>query len=69
MFDETESALGKVTHLVNSAGITGKSSPLAQAPLEVIRATIEINLMGTILSDTLKDIIENNIKTVAAGGL
>jgi NAD(P)-dependent dehydrogenase (short-subunit alcohol dehydrogenase family) len=48
MYDETENALGKVTHLVNSAGITGKSSPLADAPLEVIRATIEINLMGTI---------------------
>ena len=48
MFDETERSLGKVTHLVNSAGITGKSSRLVDASLEVIRDTIEINLMGTI---------------------
>ena len=49
MFDETEVQLGKITHVVNSAGITGKSSRLVDAPLEVIRQTIDINLMGVIL--------------------
>jgi NAD(P)-dependent dehydrogenase (short-subunit alcohol dehydrogenase family) len=48
MFDETGAQLGKITHVVNSAGITGKSSRLVDAPLEVIRQTIDINLMGAI---------------------
>jgi NAD(P)-dependent dehydrogenase (short-subunit alcohol dehydrogenase family) len=49
MFAETEAKLGPVSHVVNSAGITGKSSRLIDAPLEVIRETIDINLMGAIL--------------------
>lgn len=49
MFDETEANLGKVTHLFNSAGITGKSSRLVDAPLDVIRQTLDINLLGAIL--------------------
>jgi NAD(P)-dependent dehydrogenase (short-subunit alcohol dehydrogenase family) len=48
LFDETEKKLGKVTHVVQSAGITGKSSLLVDAPLDVIRQTIDINLLGTI---------------------
>ena len=48
LFDETERLLGRVTHVVQSAGITGKSSRLVDASLEVIRETIDINLMGTI---------------------
>jgi NAD(P)-dependent dehydrogenase (short-subunit alcohol dehydrogenase family) len=48
LFDETEKHLGKVTHVVQSAGITGKSSRLVDAPLDVIRQTIDINLLGTI---------------------
>ena len=31
MFDETEAPFGPITHLVNSAGITGKSSRLDKA--------------------------------------
>ena len=48
MFDETETNFGKITHVINSAGITGKSSRLVDAPLDVIRQTIDINLMGAI---------------------
>ena len=48
MFDEATARFGKITHVVNSAGITGKSSRLVDAPLEVIRQTIDINLMGAI---------------------
>ena len=48
MFDETATKFGNITHVVNSAGITGKSSRLVDAPLEVIRQTININLMGAI---------------------
>jgi NAD(P)-dependent dehydrogenase (short-subunit alcohol dehydrogenase family) len=50
MFDETETAFGPVTHLVNSAGITGKSSRLDRADVQTIVDTIAINLTGTILA-------------------
>lgn len=49
MFSEIESKLGRITHVVNSAGITGKSSRLVDADLETIRQTIDTNLFGTIL--------------------
>ncbi len=50
IFDETETAFGPVTHLVNSAGITGKSSRLDSADVRTILDTIAINLTGTILA-------------------
>jgi NAD(P)-dependent dehydrogenase (short-subunit alcohol dehydrogenase family) len=50
MFDETEAAFGPITHLVNSAGITGKSSRLDRADVQTIVDTIAINLTGTILA-------------------
>jgi NAD(P)-dependent dehydrogenase (short-subunit alcohol dehydrogenase family) len=50
MFDETEAAFGPVTHLVNAAGVTGKSSRLDRANFQTIAETIAINLTGTILA-------------------
>jgi NAD(P)-dependent dehydrogenase (short-subunit alcohol dehydrogenase family) len=50
MFDETEAAFGPITQLVNSAGITGKSSRLDRADVQTIVDTIAINLTGTILA-------------------
>ncbi len=50
MFDETEAAFGPITHLVNSAGITGKSSRLDKADVQTIVDTIAINLTGSILA-------------------
>jgi NAD(P)-dependent dehydrogenase (short-subunit alcohol dehydrogenase family) len=49
MFAEVETKLGPISHVVNSAGITGKSSRLVDADLEAIRQTIDTNLFGTIL--------------------
>ena len=49
MFAETEKAFGPVTHVVNSAGITGKSSRLDACDPQVIADTIAINLTGAIL--------------------
>lgn len=49
LFDEAERALGKVSHVVNNAGITGKSSLLVDCPAEVIRTAIDINVTGAIL--------------------
>jgi NAD(P)-dependent dehydrogenase (short-subunit alcohol dehydrogenase family) len=49
MFAETEKAFGPITHVVNSGGITGKSSRLDAADPQVIADTIAINLTGAIL--------------------
>jgi NAD(P)-dependent dehydrogenase (short-subunit alcohol dehydrogenase family) len=50
MFDETEQAFGPITDLVNSAGITGKSSRLDEASDDTILSTIAINVNGTIFA-------------------
>ena len=50
MFDETERAFGPLTALVNSAGITGKSSRLDGATDETILSTIGTNVNGTIFA-------------------
>jgi len=49
VFAETDKRLGRLTHLVNNAGVTGRSSPLDAASLEAIRATIDLNVTGAIL--------------------
>jgi NAD(P)-dependent dehydrogenase (short-subunit alcohol dehydrogenase family) len=48
IFVETEKMFGPVTHVVNAAGITGKSSRLEDCDPQVIEDTIAINLTGTI---------------------
>jgi NAD(P)-dependent dehydrogenase (short-subunit alcohol dehydrogenase family) len=48
MFTETTKAFGAVTHVVNSAGITGKTSRLDACDPQVIVDTIAINLTGNI---------------------
>jgi NAD(P)-dependent dehydrogenase (short-subunit alcohol dehydrogenase family) len=45
-FEEAERALGPVTALVNNAGITGRIGPLRDLPLDVLRRTVETNLIG-----------------------
>jgi NAD(P)-dependent dehydrogenase (short-subunit alcohol dehydrogenase family) len=40
---------GRLAHLVNSAGITGRSSPFIDAPSDVIRSTIAVNVTAAIL--------------------
>ncbi|MEW9306039.1 SDR family oxidoreductase [Labrys neptuniae] len=40
---------GRLTHLVNNAGITGKSGRLADTDPAVIRETIDVNVTGAIL--------------------
>jgi NAD(P)-dependent dehydrogenase (short-subunit alcohol dehydrogenase family) len=42
-------ALGPVTGLVNSAGLTAHIGDLADTPVEVIRTVVDANLFGTIL--------------------
>jgi NAD(P)-dependent dehydrogenase (short-subunit alcohol dehydrogenase family) len=77
LFDETEAALGAISHVVNNAGITGKSGKLAQTSAETIRTCIDINVLGALWvareasrrlprspSDTARTIV--NISSVAA---
>ncbi|TDR94789.1 SDR family oxidoreductase [Enterovirga rhinocerotis] len=49
LFDKAAAELGPIAHLVNNAGVTGKSSTLAEASPDVIRSSIDINVTGVIL--------------------
>lgn len=49
VFAEVDSALGRIEHLVNNAGITGKASRLDDAAADDIRRTIDLNVTGAIL--------------------
>ena len=49
LFDKAAAELGPVRHVVSNAGITGRSSPLAEAEADVIRTAIDINVTGAIL--------------------
>ena len=46
VFAEAKAALGPLSHVVNNAGITGKSGTLAEADIAAIRECIDINEIG-----------------------
>jgi NAD(P)-dependent dehydrogenase (short-subunit alcohol dehydrogenase family) len=48
VFDEA-ARLGRVTHVVNNAGITGRASRLDEASAETIRACVDLNVTGALL--------------------
>jgi NAD(P)-dependent dehydrogenase (short-subunit alcohol dehydrogenase family) len=47
-FDEVEAELGRVSHVVNNAGVTGRSSQLANASAETIRSCMDVNVLGAL---------------------
>ncbi|MFG1290709.1 SDR family oxidoreductase [Xanthobacter versatilis] len=49
LFDETDARLGPVTHLINNAGITGRSGPFADADPAEIARVIDLNVTGALL--------------------
>lgn len=49
LFDEAAREFGRIDHVVNNAGVTGRSGALADADPAVIRAAIDINVTGAIL--------------------
>jgi NAD(P)-dependent dehydrogenase (short-subunit alcohol dehydrogenase family) len=49
LFDEATNKLGPITHVVNNAGITGRSSRLDAAEAATFRACIDLNVTGAIL--------------------
>ena len=48
-FDQTESAFGPVTAAVNNAGVTGQIGAFSELPLDTMRRTVDVNLIGTML--------------------
>ncbi len=49
LFDETERQLGRVTGLVNNAGMNGGPAKLIDTPIEELRRLIDINIFGCML--------------------
>ena len=49
LFDEAAGKLGPVTHVVNNAGLTGRSGRLDATEAATIRACIDLNVTGAIL--------------------
>jgi NAD(P)-dependent dehydrogenase (short-subunit alcohol dehydrogenase family) len=49
LFAEAESELGRVTHFVNNAGMTGPASRLDEASVETLRAVLDVNVFGALL--------------------
>jgi NAD(P)-dependent dehydrogenase (short-subunit alcohol dehydrogenase family) len=49
LFDVAEATFGKVTGLVNNAGVDGGPSPLADLTTEELRHVLDINVLGPML--------------------
>jgi NAD(P)-dependent dehydrogenase (short-subunit alcohol dehydrogenase family) len=49
LYAEIDEKLGRLTHLVNNAGIVGRSSRLDAADAATIRSVIDLNVTGAIL--------------------
>lgn len=49
VFAEVEGKLGRLTHLVNNAGIIGRSGRFADADPAMIREVIDVNVTGALL--------------------
>jgi NAD(P)-dependent dehydrogenase (short-subunit alcohol dehydrogenase family) len=49
LFAETESRLGRLTHLVNNAGMTGRAGRLDEVSAETMRAVFDVNILGSFL--------------------
>src|SRR3954470_11779656 len=49
VFEEATSSLGRLSHVLNNAGITGRSSRLEAASAETIRTCIDLNVTGALL--------------------
>lgn len=49
VFEEASAGLGPIRHVVNNAGITGRSSRIEAASASTIRACIDLNVTGALL--------------------
>jgi NAD(P)-dependent dehydrogenase (short-subunit alcohol dehydrogenase family) len=48
VFDQAQLALGPLSHVVNNAGITGRSGRLDKADAGTLQACIEVNVLGAL---------------------
>jgi NAD(P)-dependent dehydrogenase (short-subunit alcohol dehydrogenase family) len=49
LFDAAERAHGPVTMLVNNAGITGRYGAFADLPVDTMRRTLDVNVLGPMM--------------------
>lgn len=49
LFDAAAGQFGRITHLVNNAGIVGRAGPLADADPAMLKHVIDLNVTGAIL--------------------
>jgi glucose 1-dehydrogenase len=49
LFEAAQRELGRVTALVNNAGVTAPVGALADTPIEVVREVLDVNLLGVIM--------------------
>ena len=49
LFEQANSALGRISGLVNSAGLTGPAGTLSETTVAAIERVINVNVLGTIL--------------------
>jgi NAD(P)-dependent dehydrogenase (short-subunit alcohol dehydrogenase family) len=49
LFAETDARLGRVTHLVNNAGITGRSQRLDEVTAATLSSVFDLNVIGSFL--------------------
>ncbi|HEY4104709.1 MAG TPA: SDR family oxidoreductase [Polyangiaceae bacterium] len=49
LFADTAARLGKITHFVNNAGITGRASRLSEASNETLRSVLDVNVFGALV--------------------
>jgi NAD(P)-dependent dehydrogenase (short-subunit alcohol dehydrogenase family) len=49
LFQAVDARMGRITHLINNAGITGKAGRLEDTSADEIRRTIDLNVTGAIL--------------------
>ena len=50
VFKVVDDKLGKLTHLVYNAGITGRASRLEDAPSDMMRQVMDVNVLGALWS-------------------
>jgi NAD(P)-dependent dehydrogenase (short-subunit alcohol dehydrogenase family) len=67
LFDTVTEKFGRVTGLVNNAGITGPLGRFTETPVEVMRRVIDVNVMGAILC-ARRAALEMSTRYGGAGG-
>ena len=68
LFDAA-AGLGRVTGLVNNAGLTAHLGDLADTPVETVRRVLDVNLLGTVLCARRAAQVMSTARGGAGGGI